>query len=65
MVANYRASSRAKSQAGFSAKTSTLKEYIDETIHSMELLIESSLIQKDHASNLLNRANQFAGITAS
>lgn len=43
--ANYRAASRAKSRADFIAKLGTVEEECDETLHWMELLVDSGRIK--------------------
>jgi len=63
--ANYRAASRARSQADFISKMGIVEEEADETIYWMELLIESGVIRKDDVSHLLEEANQILAMTVS
>src|SRR3982751_2422492 len=63
--ANYRASCRAKPQADFVAKMSIIEEEADETIYWIELLVESSLVEKNLVVNLLDEANQIVAIIVS
>lgn len=63
--ANYRASCRAKSQADFIAKLGIVEEEADETIYWMELLVDSSLVEKARVAELLDEANQIVAIIVS
>ena len=60
--ANYRAASRAKSQADFVAKMGIVEEESDESLYWLELLIEAGLIQRQKAAHLLAEADQFVAI---
>jgi four helix bundle protein len=60
--ANYRAASRAKSQADFIAKMGIVEEESDESLYWLELLIEAGLIQRRKAADLLAEADQFVAI---
>ncbi len=63
--ANYRASCRAKSQADFIAKMGIVEEEADETVYRIELLVESSLVEMDRVSDLLDEADQLVAIVVS
>ena len=63
--ANYRAACRARSQADFISKMGIVEEEADETIYWMELLVESSLVEKERVTNLLNEADQIVAMVVS
>ncbi|MDQ3254296.1 MAG: four helix bundle protein [Acidobacteriota bacterium] len=63
--ANYRSSSRARSQADFISKMGIVEEEADETIYWMELLVESGLVKSGRVTNLLDEANQIVAIVVS
>ena len=56
--ANYRAASRARSQADFIAKMGIVEEEADESIYWMELLIECDLVKQNLLDDLLSEADQ-------
>ena len=60
--ANYRAASRAKSQADFIAKMGIVEEESDESLYWLELLVEAGLIQRQKVAGLLAEADQFVAI---
>jgi len=57
--ANYRAASRAKSQADFIAKMGTVEEESGESVYWLELLIQAGLVQRRKVAGLLAEADQF------
>ena len=60
--ANYRAACRAKSTPDFINKLKIVEEETDETIYWLEILEESSLIQKDKISDLMKETNEILSI---
>jgi four helix bundle protein len=60
--ANYRAACRAKSALDFINKLKIVEEETDETLYWLELLEESSLVQKDKISDLLEETNEILSI---
>ncbi|MGO8705178.1 MAG: four helix bundle protein [Candidatus Brocadiia bacterium] len=60
--ANYRAASRAKSQADFVAKMGIVEEESDESLYWLELLIRAGLAQRRKVAGLLAEADQFVAI---
>ena len=60
--ANYRAACRAKSAPDFINKLKIVEEETDETLYWLELLEESSLVQKDKISDLLEETNEILSI---
>jgi four helix bundle protein len=60
--ANYRAACRAKSTLDFINKLKIVEEETDETLYWLELLEESSLIQKDKISSLVKEVNEILSI---
>lgn len=50
--ANYRAAGRAKSRADFIAKMAIVEEECDETIHWLELLVDSDRVKADKVALL-------------
>ena len=56
--ANYRAASRARSQADFIAKMGIVEEEADESIYWMELLIECDLVKQNLLDDLLSETDQ-------
>jgi four helix bundle protein len=63
--ANYRAASRAKSRADFIAKMGIVEEEADETLHWLELLVESGIVKAEDAKPLFEKANKIVAITVS
>lgn len=62
--ANYRAACRARSQAEFHAKLSTVVEEADESAFWMEVLIEADVVNKSALEYLLDEATQILKITS-
>jgi len=62
--ANYRAVCRARSQAEFHSKLSTVVEEADESAFWMEVLIEAEVVSENTISNLLKEANEILKITS-
>jgi len=62
--ANYRAACRARSQAEFHSKLSTVVEEADESAFWMEVLIEAEVVKKEELAYLLDEANQILKITS-
>jgi four helix bundle protein len=60
--ANYRAACRAKSMSDFINKLKIVEEETDETLFWLEILEESTLIQKDKISDLLKETNEILSI---
>jgi len=60
--ANYRAASRAKSQADFVAKMAIVEEESDESLYWLELLIQAGLVHPRKVAGLLTEADQFVAI---
>jgi four helix bundle protein len=65
VAAIYRASCRARSQAGFMAKIGTVEEEADETALRLELLVESGIMPARKLSALLIEADELTAIMAS
>lgn len=62
--ANYRAVCRARSQAEFHSKLSTVVEEADESAFWMEVLIEADVVGENALSHLLKEANEILKITS-
>ena len=62
--ANYRAACRARSQAEFHSKLSTVVEEADESAFWMEVLIEAKVVNEYALTYLLDEANQILKITS-
>lgn len=60
--ANYRAASRAKSNADFISKMGTVEEEADESLYWMELLIESGLMSASKLSALMKEGDELVAI---
>ena len=60
--ANYRAACRAKSTPDFINKLKIVEEETDETLYWLEILEESSLIQKDKIADLMKETNEILSI---
>jgi len=60
--ANYRAASRARSQADFISKITICEEEADESGYWMELIVESGLMKKELVSDLSKEANELTAI---
>jgi len=61
--ANYRAASRARSQADFIAKMGIVEEEADESAYWMELLMEAGKARCDRTSSLLQEADELVAMT--
>ncbi|HWZ02554.1 MAG TPA: four helix bundle protein [Mucilaginibacter sp.] len=62
--ANYRAACRARSQAEFHSKLSTVVEEADESAFWMEILIEAEIVKPNELQYLNDEANQILKIAA-
>jgi four helix bundle protein len=62
--ANYRAVCRARSQAEFHSKLSTVVEEADESVFWMEVLIEAEVVSENQLSMLLKEGNEILKITS-
>ncbi len=60
--ANYRAASRARSQADFISKITVCEEEADESGYWMELIIESELMKKERVEDLLKESDELTAI---
>ena len=60
--ANYRAACRAKSIPDFINKLKIVEEETNETLYWLEILEESSLIQKDKISDLIKETDEILSI---
>ena len=63
--ANYRATCRAKSEADFISKMSTVLEEADESAFWMELLVDAGKTASQSAQPLIAEANELVAIAAS
>ena len=63
--ANYRAASRARSEADFIAKLGIVEEDADESMFWIELLIETEIVKKEMLDSLLQEANEIVAMTVS
>jgi four helix bundle protein len=61
--ANYRAACRGKSTADVISKLSIVEEEADETLYWLELLVESSIIQKQDLDSLVAETNEIVAMT--
>jgi four helix bundle protein len=61
--ANYRAASRAQSQAAMLAKLAIVEEEADECGYWLELLVESGIVPADSVALLQREASQLVAIT--
>lgn len=61
--ANYRAASRAKSNADFINKMKIVEEEADETCYWLELIVEGNLLNRDKVAHLMSEANQITAMT--
>lgn len=64
VAANYRATCRARSKAEFIAKIGVVVEEADETIFWLELLENTSIVQKGQAQELIREADELLAIFA-
>jgi four helix bundle protein len=64
VAANYRAVSRARSKAEFTAKMGMVVEESDETVFWLELLKEASIADCSPVDRLLREANELLAISA-
>jgi len=62
VAANYRAVCRARSKAEFIARIGIVAEEADEAVLWLELLIESGVVGRDKAHELLIEAKELAAI---
>ncbi|MCC8407602.1 four helix bundle protein [Mucilaginibacter sp. UR6-1] len=62
--ANYRAACRARSQAEFHSKLSTVVEETDESVFWMEVLIEAEVVPAPQLNYLLDEGNQILKIVS-
>ena len=60
--ANYRSSCRAKSEADFIAKMSTVEEEADETGYWLELLVETNAVSSKTVAAVMSEAEQLVRI---
>ena len=60
--ANYRAACRAKSKPDFVSKMGTVEEEADETIYWMELLVDTGIVNRRRAADLMSEADQILSI---
>jgi four helix bundle protein len=63
--ANYRAASRAKSNADFISKMGTVEEELDESLYWLELLRDSGILTPDGVKPLMQEADELLAITVS
>lgn len=64
VAANYRATCRARSKTEFIAKIGVVVEEADETIFWLELLEDTSIVQKGQAQELIREADELLAIFA-
>lgn len=62
VAANYRAACRARSKAEFIAKIGIVAEEADETVFSLELLIETNIVKAEKLADLMDEAKQISAI---
>jgi len=62
--ANYRAACRARSQAEFHSKLSTVVEEADESCFWMGILVEAEVVEQSTLNSLLDEANQILKIVS-
>jgi len=60
--ANYRAASRARSQADFISKITICEEEADESGYWMELIVESELMKRELVNDLWKEADELTAI---
>lgn len=60
--ANYRPACRARSRADFASKLAIVEEEADETLHWLELLAKSRLVNANHLSELAREADELVAI---
>ena len=63
--ANYRAASRARSNADFIAKMGIVEEETDESAFWIEFLVDAEIVKADRVAGLLDEANQLTAIWVS
>ncbi len=61
--ANYRAACLAKSDKDFVNKLKMVEEELDETLHWLELIMDSGMMQKDSLLSYYNECNELLSIT--
>jgi four helix bundle protein len=61
--ANYRAATRARSDADFIAKMGIVEEECDECAYWMELLVEANLVEQKLLENLMKETDELLSIT--
>ena len=64
VAANYRAACRARSKAEFAAKMGIVVEEIDETVFSMELLVDAEIVPEPKMKELISEGNELLAIFA-
>ncbi len=64
-AANYRAACLAKSGKDFLNKLKTVEEELDETIHWLEMIIESGMIPEEKLAGLMREAQELYKIIVS
>jgi len=62
VVANYRASCRARSSADFISKITVVEEESDESLFWLELISESNILRKELLQDILREANELTAI---
>src|SRR5690349_7539461 len=62
VAANYRAACRGRSKAEFIAKLGIVEEEADESAFWIEFAVDSSLVQPERVTSLLNEANELVSI---
>jgi four helix bundle protein len=63
--ANYRAACRAKSPADFISKMGTVEEELDESVHWLEVVVESRMLRADGVQELMRECDELLAITVS
>lgn len=61
--ANYRAARRGRSKAEFIAKLGIVEEEADESVHWMELIVETGLLPAERVTPLIDESNQIVAMT--
>lgn len=61
--ANYRAACRAKSRADFISKMTIVEEECDESLHWMELLVETNLVKASLIESLVKEGDELLAMT--
>jgi four helix bundle protein len=63
--ANYRAAVRGRSRANFLSRMGIVEEECDESLHSIDVLIELGFVSRERAEPLREEANEIIAITVS